>query len=259
MNKFFLFVLISTLITSCVPHKELVYFQGTPTVKEDVYKINNAPYKLQTNDVLSINIKSENEKLVSLFSTQQTANQQQNSLTSLYFGGYTIDNHGNIRIPYIGELNVLGYTTKEVREKIETELKKYISHSQSSFITVKLAGIKFTILGEIGAPGTSILYQNEINIIEAISNSGDILDTGNRTNIEVIRNEFDGIKKHTIDITQIDLFDSEVFKILPNDIIYVRPIKRKSWGLGTTGLSTFNTIASIFSVIATTVLLMKTL
>ena len=26
----------------------------------------------------------------------------------LYFNGYSVDRHGNIRIPYIGEVNVLG-------------------------------------------------------------------------------------------------------------------------------------------------------
>ena len=41
-----------------------------------------------------------------------------------YFTGYSIDEHGNIRLPYIGELNVLGYTTDEVREKVKSELKK---------------------------------------------------------------------------------------------------------------------------------------
>jgi len=260
MNKLLLLVIFSLIITSCVPHKDLVYFQGEPMAKENVYKLNSTPYKLQTNDILTISIKSENEKLVSLFSTQKNTTQNSNNnVSSSYFNGYSIDNHGNIRIPYIGKLNVLGYTANEVREKIEIELNKFVNVSNSIFVTVKLAGIKYTILGEIGAPGTNILYQNEVNIIEAIASSGDITVTGDRSKIEIIRKEFDGVKKYIIDITKIDLFDSSVFRIQPNDIIYIRPIKRKSWGVGTTGLETFRTIGSIFSIIATTVLLIKTL
>ena len=192
-----------------------------------------------------------------LFKNDQDQNPGQGEGGNSYFNGYSIDMHGNIRLPYIGELNVIGYTTDEVREKIKSELKKYILTSQATFVTVKLNGIRYTIIGEIGSPGTNVLYQNKVNIIEAISNSGDIVDTGDRTNVEVIRNEFDGLKKYTLDITQVSVFDSEVFNILPHDIIYIQPIKTKSWGIGTTGLQTFTTLASIFSIIATTILLIQ--
>jgi polysaccharide export outer membrane protein len=28
----------------------------------------------------------------------------------LYFDGFTVDDHGNIRVPVLGDLNVIGYT-----------------------------------------------------------------------------------------------------------------------------------------------------
>tara|TARA_B100000809_G_scaffold152035_1_gene149388 strand:- start:21423 stop:22214 length:792 start_codon:yes stop_codon:yes gene_type:complete len=262
MNKSILVLVFFVILTSCVPHKKLVYFQGEPLKKEDIYKINDAPYKIQTNDVLSITLKSKNEELVALFSNNSSSSSSGNSQNitaeNLYFTGYTIDEHGNIRLPYVGNLNVLGYTIDEVREKVKTELKRYIVFDKNIFVTVKLSGVRYTILGDISKPGTSVIYQNKVNIIEAIANSGDIIVTGDRTKVEVIRNEFDGLKKYTIDITQVEMFDSEVFNILPHDIIYINPIKTKSWGIGTTGLQTFTTLASIFSIIATTILLIQT-
>lgn len=120
-----------------------------------------------------------------------------------------------------------------------------------------MSGIKYTILGDIGSPGVHVIFQNQVNIIEAIANSGDIIPTGDRTKVEVLRNEFDGLKKYTVDITSVDVFESEVFNILPHDVIYINPIKTKSWGIGTTGLQTFTTLASIFSIIATTILLIQ--
>ena len=39
------------------------------------------------------------------------------SEAQLYFKGYSVDRHGNIRIPYIGDLNVLGYTTERSTRK----------------------------------------------------------------------------------------------------------------------------------------------
>lgn len=260
MNKLLLIIVFSVTLTSCVPHKKLVYFQGEPIEKEEIHKTNDIPYKLQTNDIISITIKSKNEELVALFNSNDSNSNNSSNIggDQLYFTGYTIDDHGNIRLPYIGNLNVLGYNISEVREKVKSELKYYINLDKNTFVTVKLAGIKFTILGDISSPGTHIIYQNKVNLIEAIANAGDITDTGDRTKIEVLRKEFDGIKKYTVDITQVGVFNSEVFNILPHDIVYVYPIKTKSWGIGTTGLQAFTTLASVLSVITTTILLLNT-
>lgn len=164
-----------------------------------------------------------------------------------------------IRIPYLDEINVLGYTTKEVRIKIEDKLSKFFKNMNEIFVQVKLAGIKFTVLGEVAQPGTNILFQNQVNVIEAIASSGDIQMTGNRKNVVVIRNNADGIKKYTLNLTKFDFINNEGFYIQPNDIIYVKPLKQKSWGTGDTGAKTFSTIVTALSVVTTTILLFKTL
>ena len=176
-----------------------------------------------------------------------------------YFTGYSIDRHGNIRIPYLGELNVLGYTEKEVREKIETELGKFFKNPELVFITVKLGGISFIVTGEVGSPGTINLSQNQVSIIDAISNAGEINDVGNRSEVTIIRKTLDGVKKYKLDYTKIEVFESDNFYIQPNDIIYVPPLKQKAWGVGTTGMQAFSTAVTVLSFIASTVLLVKNL
>ena len=104
-----------------------------------------------------------------------------------YLTGYSIDRQGNIRLPYIGEMNVLGYTTKEVRIKIEENLKKYLEKGTTIYVSVRLQGIKYTVMGEVKLPGTKIAYSNNLSIIGAITDSGDISDVGDRKNVEVIR------------------------------------------------------------------------
>jgi len=255
MFKFFSIVIILCLLTSCVSNKRTVYFQGEPTLKSDIYKLNNEPYKLQVGDVLVINIKAPDPKMVALFNPiEATGNIQQN----VVFRGYTLDRRGNIRVPYLGEINVLGYTLKEVREKIENGLKLYIKNTDGLFVQVKLNGIKFVVTGEVGTPGTLNLQQDQVSIIEALANAGEITGTGDKTNILIIRNTVDGLKKYKIDLTSIDVFNSEQYYIKPNDIIYVNPLRRKSWGIGTTGLGIFTTFISIFSVVTSTILIVKT-
>lgn len=262
MRKILIVFLFGLVFTSCIPNKDLVYFQGEPSTKTSVHKIFNEPYKLQVNDILDIRIKAADDKLVALFNPVNQQGGQFNTqfnVENIYFNSYTIDRHGNIRIPYVGELNVLGYTAKEVREKIEKHFEGYFKDPNDIFISVKLAGIRFTVLGEVVSPGTLVLFQNQVNIIEAIANAGDITITGNRKKVTLIRKQLDGTKKYSIDLTNINSFDSEIFYIRPNDIISIEPLKQKSWGTGATGAQTFTTIVTLLSFITTSILLVKTL
>ena len=127
------------------------------------------------------------------------------------------------------------------------------------FVTVALAGIKFTIFGEVASPGTKVINQNNVTIIEAIANSGDITVTGNRKKVEIIRTSASGTKKMMIDLTDIKALDSDAFYIQPNDMIYVIPLKQKAWGTGTTGLQSLTTFVSIFTLVTSTILLIRNL
>jgi polysaccharide export outer membrane protein len=229
-------------------------FQGEPVSKSEIHKLNSEPYRLQVNDILYIDIKAENQELVTLFKNSASGG---SGAGGLYFTGYTIDSHGNIRIPYIGEVNVLGYTEKEAREKLEVELGKFLKNPESIFVTVKLGGINFIVTGEVGSPGTKNLMQNQVSIVDALANSGEISTYGDRENVVIIRKSLDGVKKYKININEIAVFESENFYIHPNDIIYVAPLKQKSWGIGTTGLQAFTTVVSVLSFIVTSVLLVK--
>lgn len=60
-------IVLLCFLASCVPTKDLIYLQGEPLTKKDVFKLNNEPYRLQVGDVLTINIKAIDEKSVALF------------------------------------------------------------------------------------------------------------------------------------------------------------------------------------------------
>ena len=259
MKKLILSLILLSVLSSCVSNKQLTYFQGEPVSNEEIRKLNNLPYRLQVNDILYINIKAEKPEIVSMFKTSETNVNVGVGGGNLYLTGYSVNRHGNIRMPYIGELNVLGYTEDEARKKIELELSKYFKDLEKIFVTVKLGGIQYVITGEIGSPGTINLQQNEVTIIDAVANAGDVSMVGDRQNIVVIRNSLDGVKKFTLDLTKIEVFESENFYIQPNDIIYVPPLKQKSWGTGTSGLQTFTTFVTIFSFITSSILLIRTL
>ena len=259
MKKLLFAFLSFYFLISCVSNKRTTYLQGSTT--KEIYNLQHKTFKTQVNDILLIKVSSKDKELTEFFNSLANSGQQTNGGNNInpYLSGYRIDSHGNIRLPYIGEMNVLGYSMDEIRIKIEKELGKYIQNKDSFFVEVKSAGIKYTIVGQIGAPGTKYLMQYEANIIDAIANSGDITEYGNRTNVEVIRQEKDGLKKYEIDLTNINTFKSDVFLIKNNDIINIKPLKQKPIGVGTTGLSVFNTILSTFTVAVTTFLFINSL
>ena len=263
MKKIVFFALFSVLFTSCISTKDLTYLQPNTTSKSDSIKVSqevSKPYRIQTNDVISINIKALDQKLVDMFSVTESASQSQTSAQGLYFTGYTVDDHGNIRVPILGELNVLGYTTDEVRLKVEKQLlEEYFKKEANIFVTVKLAGLKYTINGEIGSPGIKFLYQDRATIMEAIANSGDITTTGNRKEVQIIRKFAHGFETYSIDLTNESAMNSPYFYIQPNDYIIIKPLKQKSWGTGVTGMQSVATIMTAISLITTLLVLSKTL
>ncbi len=261
MNKSILFILlgISLFFTSCIPIKDLVYLQnksGTETAVP-VSEVMLKPYHLQVNDVLSITIKADDPKLTTIFNPTNKG-ETDNAASSLYFSGYTIDNHGNIRIPVLGDISAIGYTVDELRIKIEKQLlDEYFKKEANIFVIVRLAGFKYTINGEVGSVGTKFLFQDHVNIMEAIANSGDISLTGNRKAVTIFRQLPTGIEMHDIDLTDINVMQSPYYNLQPNDYIYVKPLRQKTWGTGKTGIESLSTILTLVSVFTTTLVLLK--
>lgn len=259
MKRTFFYLILFLVVVSCIPNKDLIYLQGKPIKVSDVKRINNEPYRLRINDMVLINIKSSNQDLVSLFNVNEETNLAiAGGPGGTFFTGYPVDSKGNIRLPYLGEINVLGYTKREVRMKIESLLENYFNSSDDFFVDVKYDGIRYTIMGEVNSPGSKQVLNTQLTIFEAITNAGDIKITGNRKEVEVIRIDASGqVQRFNLDLTNIASINSESFYIKPNDIINVKPLKQKSWGTGTTGLGSFTTVASLVSLVISTILIAR--
>ena len=257
MNIRTLYILfISTLFfTSCIPRKDLIYLQSKgdkqeTTIAASILK----PYRLQNNDIINVSINALDGELVKMF---QISESDLTSEQSLYFKGYNVDDHGNIRIPVLGEINVLGFTTDEVRLKVEKLLlDNYFKNQAQIFVTVKLSGFRYTINGEVGSTGTKTLFVERLNILEAIANAGDITITGDRKDVKVIRQFPQGTETFSIDLTNQNAMNSPCYFLQPNDYIYVKPLKQKTWGTGKTGIESIGTIVTLLSLATTTFLLL---
>ncbi len=244
-------------VSSCVPTKRLKYLQEDEAAVDSIISVERIqkPYRIQTNDLLSIRVKAMDQELVGMFNPIGEGNPNATGEERMYYDGFIVNEHGNIRVPTLGEVNVLGYTVDEVREKIEKALlEKYFKEEANIFVTVRLAGIRYTTIGEIGS-GSQVIYKEQVTIMEAIANAGDINEFGDRTDVIIVRQYPGGEKRHHIDLTSIDAMRSPYYYIQPNDLIIVNPLPQKTIGLGTTGLEVFRTVASILAILTSSILL----
>lgn len=251
-------LVLSVLASSCVSQKDTLYFQNKDNATDASHIISEIqkPYRVQINDILNIRVKALDQELVQMLNPVGDANLNAESAERAYFDGFTVDLHGNIRIPTLGNVGVLGYTTEEIEKIIEKKLlDTEFKETANIFVTVKLSGLRFTVNGEVGNPGTVTLFQERVNIYEAIANVGEIPITGNKKDVLVIRQYPEGQRIHHLDLTDINVMTSPYYYIQPNDMIYVKPIKEKSWGTGTTGVQSLTTIVSVLSLITTSILL----
>lgn len=261
MNKTILILLAvaGLFFTSCVPTKDLVYLQKkdkNDTIS-NITPVVAKPYRLQPNDILIITIKAIDPKLVEIFKPSDQ-NQVNRNDSSLYFDGFIVDDHGNIRMPILGDVNVIGYTVDEVRKIVEKKLlEEYFNKEANIFVTVKLSGLRYTINGEVENPGSKVLFQERVNILEAIANAGDITVTGDRHHVTVIRQFPHGTEMHDIDLTDVKAMQSPYYYLQSNDYIYVKPLPQKSWGTGRTGIESLGTVLSVLTLITTTLLLIS--
>lgn len=262
MNRVLLVIglIVTSLLTSCIPHKDIVYLQNKTTSTDSLQVMveQQKPYRIQINDILSVRIKVLDQNDVSIFNPIGEGNLNASASERAYFDGFTVDLHGNIRIPELGYVTVLGFTTEEVETLIKEKLlEAQFKETANIFITVKLSGLRFTAMGEIGGPGTQVLFQERVNIFQAIANSGEIPVTGDRKDVLIIRQYPQGQQIHHLDLTDVNVMQSPYYYLQPNDMIYVKPLKQKSWGTGTTWKETFGTLVSVLGLVTTTILLIS--
>lgn len=242
------------LFHSCISTEKLTYLQANEnTVNDSIAKLalTHEPYRLQIDDMLSIRVKALDQDLVNAFNPISQNNLDATTEQRVYFDGFTVNRKGEIKIPILGNLKVIGLTLKEVEQKIEKRLlDEYFKETSNIFVTVKLPGIPYTTIGEFGRTGSQVIYKERLTLMEAVANSGDILITGDKTNVIIVRQYPSGVKRHSIDLTDLDAINSPYYYIKPNDLIIANPLPQKSLGLGTSGVGTLTTIISLLTALS---------
>lgn len=243
--------------------QELVESQGPLVESSQKFPYDAEEYFLQINDIVEISIKTTSPELNEIFGaiandTQSSAQMggNQGAGDAFFMNGYTIDDRGMVEIPLIGEVKLLGLSTKEAKAVIEKEVLKYVNANEF-FVRVRLGGIRFSALGEFRTPGKFTILQNRVTIYEAIAFAGDLTTVAKRDQVMLIRQYPDGSQIHKINLLDRDLLGSEYYFLKPNDLIYAEPMKVRELGAGTNFVETLTLLTTTITAVALIITLTK--
>lgn len=245
------FFLLPFLLCGCYANKKLVYLQGEQfsETKPAVVANTKSEYRLQANDVLSVQIKSSVETEISnIFNLGSIQNAIMASPGNFYLEGYSVDNAGNITLPVLGQLVVKGLTLDEVRALIQSHTDKFLNNAT---VIVKLTSFKITVLGEVKSPGHYFVYNNQATVLEALGMAGDLTAFGNRKEVKLIRQIPTGSEVILLNLTDPNLLASDFYFMYPGDVLYVEPLRAR------TKRSNFEILSIVFSAVTTAVLILS--
>jgi len=241
-------VFITLAMNSCVTNKKTTYLQEYDVDQYSVFT-EDKYYEIQPSDNLYIRVVTADPSWSAMFNSLPVSTPTMSlSEPSLDLISYTVGQDGIVHIPYLEPIHVAGKTLEEVRKILLIELADYVTDPA---ITVKLVNNYVSILGEVVQPGRYPIYKEQLNIFQALAMAGDLRDYSDRYEIQIIREEPDSIIVKKFDLTDKEIIHSEFYIVMPNDVIYARPMKGKFFQMNAFPY------ALIITTISTTILLLS--
>jgi polysaccharide export outer membrane protein len=256
-----------TMLISCNSskriNKDFNYFQSG---LDSVNAIGFVEPKLKANDQVKIQViagslRQEDAALYNLVSGNIASNSSQTGSAVQTIGAiYNVDDLGNIEMPKIGKINALQKTPRQLADTIQKILLNEVKNPL--VIISKIVKLKVNILGEVKRPGVVNFAKENINILEAIADAGDLTDNGKRDDILVMRKVEEKYETFKIDLRNTNFMSSPAFYLQDNDVVYVGANKAKLFALGRDPNSERNfqvtlQVISTLSLLVNTLILLK--
>ena len=225
MKKNLILILITLVaLASCKTREKVVYLQDL----NDSTTVPTQPIvtlKLQPGDKVGVIVTSAaTPELATRYNLTTGTNTSSSSANYDNFR-YSIDENGDIDMLGVGRIRVGGLTRSEAAATIQQAFRAGLL--KDAVVTVSAYNQFVTILGDVARPGRQEIRRDNITIFEALGMAGDLNITGRRDAVKVIRQEGNVSKTYFIDLRSKDVFNSPVYNLQQNDIVYVEPNKVK--------------------------------
>ena len=169
------FVLLLLTMTGCYGYRQVGLLQE----REDLPQYDSAayePYRLQVNDEIIYRVVTMDETIAKTLSAN-------NNSAGQYANAYRIYSDGTVDIPFLSPIKLEGLTELEAQDTLKKAFREIIPDAD-----VKLAmyNKRFTVLGDANS-GVYNIYKERMTIFQALAMSGDLMNSGDRRHVRIIR------------------------------------------------------------------------
>ncbi|WP_127127360.1 polysaccharide biosynthesis/export family protein [Pseudoflavitalea rhizosphaerae] len=240
-------------LVACTPARKLNYFNNIP----DSTIVHLPPVIPEERivvpgDVLNISFSAKAPEAATAFNKQVnnamlTGSPSSRSSLPAPMPGYTVDLQGNIELPVLGKIKVMGNTIRQLKATLSGLVDPYL---KDPFVEISFGSFPVTVIGEVRAPGMYNLNLQKNTIFDALAAAGDLPYSGKKFKVQLYR-DYNGDRT----ITNIDLTDKaflvnkEIFNMRPYDVIIVQTRK------GSVFKEDFSVLASVVTLVLSVVTL----
>lgn len=257
MKNYLKIFIALTLVTmySCRSSQELIYLSDAAN-NEVISRLpaKTTEHILKTGDILYVSIKSMNPEVNMLFNPESNMElnsgysfQKYTTPSGAYLYGFEIDAYGNIKLPMMGNIHLVGVSISEVESIVQKKADEFL---KDAIVKVKLLNFKVTVLGEVRSPGIYYNYNNTMTVIDALAQANGNTDFAAIKRVMVVRPFPEGNKSYMLDMTSKNIYLSEAFYLHPNDYVMVQPDKYKNFQLNSQAYSLiFSSLSMLLAVL----------
>ena len=203
------------LMSSCYSHRVIGYLQE-PTKMNKLPQYDSVtyePYRIRVNDEIIYRLVTMDETMSKMLGTNNNYSYGQ------YANSYRVYADGTIDLPFLEPIKIQGLTEVEAQDTIRAAFQEIIPDAD---VKVALYNKYFSVIGDAHS-SQYYIYKEKMNIFQALAMTGDVMTSGDRRHIRIIRPRDNGQEPEVLefDIRTNSIIDSKYYYIYPNDVIYV--------------------------------------
>jgi polysaccharide export outer membrane protein len=209
----------SMLMTSCYSHRVIGYLQEpTKANKLPVYdSVPYEPYRIRVNDEIIYRLITMDETMSKLLGSSTGISNSQ------YANAYRVYPDSTIDIPFLKPVKIAGLTEHEAQDTLRAAFREIIPDAD---VKLTMYNKYFSVIGDAHS-GRYYIYKERMNIFQALAMTGDVMNSGDRRHIRIIRPRDGGQEPEVLefDMRTNTIIDSKYYYVYPNDVIYVARTK----------------------------------
>ncbi len=252
LTKLMLLPVIGVLLAACSTPMKYTYLRDLEYNVPEV-ALSAPELRLKVDDRISIQVFCEQPELAAPFNAAGVQIESEGG--SLLSSTYGVDARGNIDFPILGELHVEGKTLNEVQKDIAAEITRR-GYIKDPVVKAELENFTVTVIGQMGQK-TIEVEGYSMNMIQLLAQLSGDLETAKIPDVMVIRTENGMRQAYQVNFQTKELYNSPVFYLQQNDVVYFKPRGVKLSNGGDVFLKFFTPAISAFTSVLYIIALMN--